>query len=301
MRILVIGVRGQVAQAMAERASSHGVTVQLVGRPELDLLQPDSIEAVVRNSEADAIVNAAAYTAVDQAEAEPDLAMAVNGTAAGVIAATAARLRIPVVHLSTDYVFDGTLDRSYREVDQVQPLGVYGRSKLAGERAVAAATPNHVILRTSWVYSPTGKNFVKTMLRLATDRDEVSVVADQYGAPTSALDIADGAIAICRNLVERRDKAGLRGLFHMTGAGSTSWAEFASTIFDLSCRFEGPSARVRPITTAEYPTPARRPANSRLDCTKLAATYGVTLPPWQRSLERCVRRLVRPAYVDEIQ
>jgi len=192
-------------------------------------------------------------------------------------------------------VFDGSLDRPYRELDPIQPLGAYGRSKLAGEQAVAMSNPDHAILRTAWIYSPFGKNFVKTMLRVAESRDEVAVVADQQGSPTSALDIADGVIAVCRNLVERPDEERLRGLFHMAGAGYTHWAEFASAIFSQSRSLGGPSAQVRPITTAEYPTPARRPANSRLDCAKLAATHGVSLPPWRSSLEQCVKRLLEPA------
>jgi dTDP-4-dehydrorhamnose reductase len=202
-------------------------------------------------------------------------------------------MKVPVIQISTDYVFDGTADRSYREDDPVKPLGAYGSSKLLGEQAVAEETDNHVILRTAWVYSPFGKNFVKTMLRLAGDRDEVGVVADQIGSPTSALDIADGILAISRNLVDRPEDRSLRGLFHMTGTGFAPWAEFASAIFEISAGLGGPSARVRPITTAEYPTPAKRPANSRLDCTKLEKTHGVVLPPWRTSLETCVRSLIK--------
>ncbi|HEY8381971.1 MAG TPA: dTDP-4-dehydrorhamnose reductase [Microvirga sp.] len=290
MRILVTGTEGQVARSLAERGPAHGATVALVGRPDLDLADPARVEAAIRARGGDVVVNAAAYTAVDQAESEPALAEAINGAGAGAVAAAAAALGIPVVHLSTDYVFDGSLDRAYRETDPVQPLGAYGRSKLEGERAVAAHA-DHAILRTAWVYSPFGKNFVRTMLRLAGDRDEVSVVADQQGSPTAALDIADAVIAVARNLAERRDPA-LRGLFHMTGSGDTTWAGFATAIFAESAARGGPSARVRPIATAEYPTPARRPANSRLDCAKLAAVHGVTLPDWRLSTADCVRRLL---------
>ena len=201
-------------------------------------------------------------------------------------------MNVPVIHLSTDYVFDGTADRPYREDDPVSPLGAYGASKLLGEEAVAAEAENYAILRTAWVYSPFGKNFVKTMLRLAGEREELGVVADQYGSPTSALDIADGIIAVSRNLLERPDDRSLRGLFHMTGTGFTSWADFAAEIFSLSAKFGGPSAKVRPIASADYPTPAKRPANSRLDCTKLKEVHGVTLPPWRQSLEPCVKRLI---------
>jgi dTDP-4-dehydrorhamnose reductase len=295
MRILVTGTEGQVARAIAERAAAHRVTVTLLGRPELDLAAPDGIQDAVCRAGGDVVVNAAAYTAVDQAETEPDLALAVNGRGAGAVAQAAARMGVPVVQLSTDYVFDGSLDHPYGELDPVQPLGAYGRSKLAGEQAVATSNPDHAILRTAWIYSPFGKNFVKTMLRVAESRDEVAVVADQQGSPTNALDIADGVIAVCRNLVERPGEEQLRGLFHMAGAGYTHWAEFAAAIFEQSRSLGGPSAQVRPITTAEYPTPARRPANSRLDCAKLAATHGVSLPPWRSSLEQCVKRLLEPA------
>jgi dTDP-4-dehydrorhamnose reductase len=295
MRILVTGTEGQVAKAMAEQAPAHGVTVTLLGRPDLDLSATTGIQDAICRVGGDVVVNAAAYTAVDQAESEPDLAMAVNGAGGGAVAEGAALLGVPVVQLSTDYVFDGSLDRPYRETDPVRPIGSYGRSKLAGEQAVAAANADHAILRTAWVYSPFGKNFLKTMLRLAADRDEVAVVADQLGSPTSAHDIADGVIAVCRNLIERPGEERLRGLFHMTGTGYTHWAEFASAIFDSSRSLGGPTARVRPITTAEYPTPAKRPANSRLDCSKLAETHGVSLPSWRSSVEPCVRRLLEPA------
>jgi dTDP-4-dehydrorhamnose reductase len=229
---------------------------------------------------------------VDGAESEPELAQAINGIGAGAVAGAAAAMNVPVIQISTDYVFDGAAGRPYREDDATRPLGAYGSSKLLGEQAVADANPNHAILRTAWIYSPFGKNFVKTMLRLAADRDEIGVVADQVGSPTSALDIADGVLAVGRNLVERPQDSALRGVFHMAGGGFASWADFAREIFAVSARLGGPGARVRPIGTADYPTPARRPANSRLDCGKLASVHGVALPPWHASLEPCIRRLV---------
>ena len=290
-----------MARALAERAPSHGATVTLLGRPLLDLADPSGIEDIIAEARGDVVVNAAAYTAVDQAEAEPDLADAINGIGAGAVAGAAAAMKVPVIHLSTDYVFDGTSDRPYLETDEPSPLGAYGRSKLLGEEAVADASANHAILRTAWIYSPFGRNFVKTMLRLARERDEIAVVADQHGSPTSALDIADGIIAVARNLLTRPRDRGLRGIFHMTGAGSATWAEFATEIFALSARFGGPQARVRPIGTADYPTPAKRPGNSRLDCTKLAQAHGVTLPPWRASLEPCVKRLVDEVRAQEAQ
>ena len=292
MRIIVIGRDGQVARALAERAPAHGAKAVLLGRPKLDLADPSGIEDILLDTGGDLIVNAAAYTAVDQAESEPELAEAINGIGAGAVAGAAAAMNVPVIQISTDYVFDGAAGRPYREDDATRPLGAYGSSKLLGEQAVADANPNHAILRTAWIYSPFGKNFVKTMLRLAADRDEIGVVADQVGSPTSALDIADGVLAVGRNLVERPQDSALRGVFHMAGGGFASWADFAREIFAVSARLGGPGARVRPIGTADYPTPARRPANSRLDCGKLAGIHGVVLPPWQASLEACIRRLV---------
>ncbi|MDF2971452.1 MAG: dTDP-4-dehydrorhamnose reductase [Microvirga sp.] len=292
MRIIVIGKEGQVARSLAERARAHGAQAVLVGRPNLDLADPSGIEDALIETGGDVIVNAAAYTAVDQAESAPELAEAINGIGAGVVAGAAAAMNVPLIHISTDYVFDGTADHPYREDDPVSPLGVYGASKLLGEEAVAAEAENYAILRTAWVYSPFGKNFVKTMLRLAGDRDEVGVVADQYGSPTSALDIADGIIAVSRNLLERPEDKNLRGLFHMAGTGFASWAEFATEIFTLSAHLGGPSAKVRPIATSDYPTPAKRPANSRLDCAKLKELHGVALPHWRSSLEPCVKRLI---------
>ena len=292
LRIVVTGSQGQVVRSLAERGPVHGVAVQAIGRPALDLADPASVRSALAAAHPDVIVNAAAYTAVARAESEPELAMAVNGAGAGAVAAAAGALGVPLIHLSTDYVFDGSATQPYREDDPTGPVGVYGRTKLVGEQAVAAATGDVAILRTAWVYSPFGANFVKTMLRLAATRGEVAVVADQRGAPTAALDIADAVVTVARNLRERPGEAGLRGLFHMTGSGEADWAEFARAIFAASAAAGGPSARVRPITTAEYPTPARRPANSRLDCGKLAAAHGVTLPQWRDSAAIAVARIL---------
>lgn len=293
LRIAVTGRQGQVVQSLIERGAALGQTIVPVGRPELDLVTGDGAAVLdaLRQARPDAIVSAAAHTAVDKAESEPDLAFAINATAAGHIAAAAAVLDVPLVHLSTDYVFAGDSPRPYREDDATGPTGVYGRSKLAGEAAVLAAWPNSAILRTAWVYSPFGGNFVKTMLRLAESRERLGVVADQHGNPTSALDIADGVLAVLANLAASPDPA-LRGVFHMTGSGETSWAGFARAIFAESARRGGPSAEVDPITTQDYPTPARRPANSRLDCGKLAAAHGVRLPDWPQSTAAVIARLL---------
>jgi dTDP-4-dehydrorhamnose reductase len=292
MRIVVTGRNGQVAQSLRERAEASNIEVRTVARPEVDFSRPETIEGALMDLRPDAIVNAAAYTAVDLAESEPYLAYAINGSGAEAVARAAAKLGIPIVQLSTDYVFDGNLDRPYREDDPTAPLGVYGDSKLKGEQAVAAAHDNHVILRTAWAYSPFGKNFVRTMLTLAGRREQISVVSDQQGTPTNALDIADGIVAVLRNLLDRPSARELRGIFHMTGDGETNWAEFATAIFAASAAAGGPSARVLPISTSEYPTPARRPSNSRLDNSRLADIHGVRLPRWQQSLPACIERLL---------
>ena len=293
MRILVTGREGQIVRSLIERGAIAGTTIIPLGRPELELGGPgDAIANAIKAVEPDVIVSAAAYTAVDRAESEPYLAFAINERGPGAVAATAHDLGVPLIHLSTDYVFDGARDRPYIEGDPTEPNTVYGASKLAGERTVLAGHDNSAVLRTAWVYSPFGSNFVKTMLRLAGDREEVSVVADQRGNPTSALDIADGVLAIAHNLQSGNDPA-QRGLFHMTGAGEASWAEFAEAIFDASAEAGGPTASVRHITTADYPTAAKRPASSRLNSNKTAEVHGVRLPEWRQSLKGVVARLLQ--------
>jgi dTDP-4-dehydrorhamnose reductase len=292
MRLAVTGKTGQVMTALLERGAVAGVEVIALGRPEFDLGQDQSMLDALEAVSPDVIVSAAAYTAVDKAETESELAQAVNGRGPGLVAAAAAALNVPVIHLSTDYVFNGSKATPYVETDATGPLGVYGSSKLAGEAAVAAATPNHVILRTAWVYSPFGQNFLKTMLRLAADRPELRVVDDQRGNPTSALDIADAVLAIARNLLDRPDDAALRGVFHLAGTGEASWADFAIEIFAASAALGGASSAVSRITTADYPTPARRPANSRLSSAKLQQIHGVTMPHWTSSTRSVVERLV---------
>lgn len=294
MRIVVTGGPvGQVLESLLEagRASDHEIVT--LGPPQLDLASSSkAISEAIVAARPDAVVSAAAYTAVDKAENEQGLAFAINARGAGAVAEGARQIDVPIVHISTDYVFDGSKASPYVEDDPTGPTSVYGASKLAGESAVSAANGDSVILRTAWIYSPFSANFVKTMLRLASERDEVGVVADQVGNPTSALDIASGVISVIENLVKSPDPA-LRGVFHMTGSGEASWAEFAGAIFAASAASGGPSARVRSISTIEYPTPARRPANSRLDSSKLAAVHGVSLPNWRTSTETVVNRLVR--------
>jgi len=295
MRLLVTGRDGQVARSLAERISAQsGTPLITASRPALDLADPPTIDGAIREARPDIVVSAAAYTAVDRAEDEPELARAVNETGAGAVAAAAAAVGAPVIHLSTDYVFSGAGDGAWRETDLPGPQSVYGRTKLAGEAAVAAANPQHVILRTAWVYSPFGKNFVKTMLALAGKQERVRVVADQRGSPTSALDIADGILTIAGRLLAD-PTPDCRGVFHLTGSGSTDWATFAEGIFAASRALGGPAAAVERIATAEYPARAPRPRNSILSCEKLLAVYGWQAPPWQHSCRTVVARLLAEA------
>lgn len=291
MRLVVTGREGQVARSLVERASRHeGIEVVAVGRPDLDLEDPATVLPALAEAAPDLVVSAAAYTAVDRAEAEPARAFAVNEAGAGHVAAAAARLGVPVVHLSTDYVFAGEGQGAHAEADPTGPQGIYGASKLAGEEAVARANPRHFILRTAWVYSPFGANFVRTMLRLAGEREEVAVVGDQWGNPTSALDIADALLHAAPAM--RAGECGLCGVYHLAGSGETSWHGFARHVFAASAAHGGPSARVREIATADYRTAAKRPRNSRLSSARFAAAFGFAAPDWRRSTEEVVARLI---------
>lgn len=294
MRILVTGCDGQVARSLVERARlDAGVEIVTAGRPALDLAKPETVGQVIRSARPDVVVSAAAYTAVDCAEVEPALAHTVNARGSGAVAEAARAAGAPVIHLSTDYVFAGDAEAPYTEDDAPSPIGAYGKSKLAGEQAVVAAHPNHVILRTAWVYSPFGRNFAMTMLSLARERDEIAVVSDQWGNPTSALDIADAVLHIARSIGEGGPEGGF-GLFHLAGTGRTNWSGFAERLFEISAALGGPSAKVRTITTAEYPTRATRPANSCLSTDKLWSIYGWRAPEWQVSAKIVVERLLSP-------
>lgn len=291
MRLVVTGRQGQVGQSLIERAGlGRAVDLICVGRPDLDLSDPDSIRTAILSARPDIVVSAAAYTAVDQAEDEPAMAFAINATGAGLVAAAASEAGAPVIHLSTDYVFSGEKSDEYVEADMPDPKNVYGRSKLEGELAVAAANPRHVILRTAWVYSPFGRNFVKTMLGLAGQRDTIRVVGDQWGKPTSALDIADAILKIAAALPTQGD-SDRYGLFHLAGQGSTNWSGFARHVLVESRRHGGPFAEIEDIQTSDYPTRALRPRNSRLYCEKLRHIYGLALPDWQNSCSDVVSRL----------
>jgi len=290
MRILVTGRNGQVARSLAERAGAAHELV-FADRPGFDLADAATIERTVAEVRPDLIFSVAAYTAVDKAESEPELAMAINGEGPGILARAASNFGAPIVHLSTDYVFDGTATHPYNEEDPVAPLGVYGATKLAGERAIETSGARYAILRTAWVYSPFGSNFVKTMLRLAGDRDELNVVEDQRGCPTSALDIADAMLRIAATWAAAPEK-GIDSVYHLAGSGETDWAGFARATLAFSAAGGGPTAAVNGIPTSAYPTPARRPANSRLDSSRFAATFGYCAPDWRESLAPVVARLI---------
>lgn len=295
-RILVIGCNGQVGRELQAALAPLG-EIAAVDRTTLDLNDPHSIREQVRKIQPQLIVNAAAYTAVDKAESERELAYAVNGEAPGVLAAEAAASGAWLIHYSTDYVYAGDKASAYVESDPTGPLSVYGSSKLAGEQAIAAARCPHVILRTSWVYGTHGANFVKTIVRLARQREQLSVVADQVGAPTSSRLIAAATASIAKRLLTGASRE-LQGIYHLQSADSTSWHEFAMAIVEQLRRHDPDSVRcreIRPIPTAEYPTPARRPANSRLDCTRLRQTFAVELPEWHRDFEWLFPRILEQA------
>jgi dTDP-4-dehydrorhamnose reductase len=280
-------------RSLIERAARHpAIELIAVGRPELDLMQLDSVFDAITAARPDLVVSAAAYTAVDQAEDEPEMARSINALGAAAVARAAERINAPVIHLSTDYVFSGEGGEPYREDDPTGPRSVYGQTKLDGEIAVAAANPRHLILRTAWVYSPFGKNFVKTMLRLAESRDTVSVVCDQWGNPTSAIDIADAVFRIADVLQANTEFADF-GTYHLVGLGSTNWSSFARAIFEASRKRRGPFAEVRDIPTSEYPTRAKRPLNSRLSTGKFENIFDWKMPDWKQSMVDTVDRILR--------
>ena len=285
LKILISGKTGQVAVELQKHLAGLGELIVL-GRDVLDLSQPDQIRAQMRAHKPDLLIIAAAHTAVDQAENEPELAFAINAIAPGVFAEEAAALGIPLIHYSTDYVFDGRKPAPYTEDDATNPLGVYGKSKLAGELAIAASGAQHLILRTSWVYSTHGKNFLLTMQRLLQERSELRVVADQIGAPTWAGTIAQST----RALIERWQSgdAAAWGTYHLTASGETSWFGFTQAIAGHLTAQGKACATLEPIPASAYPTPAARPQNSRLDCSKLAREWGVAQPDWEAALSACL-------------
>lgn len=299
-KILLTGKNGQVGWELQRTLAPLG-TIVAVGHREMDLADPDSIRKVIGQVGPDLIVNAAAYTAVDKAESEPDLAMVINGVAPGIMAEEAKRLNAAMVHYSTDYVFDGTKTGPYTEGDTPNPLNVYGRTKLAGERAVQAAGVPHLILRTSWVYGARGKNFLLTMLKLARERSELKIVDDQIGAPTWGRMLAEVMSQIlaqhlsplCRQSASIKD---VSGVYHVVSEGSTSWCGFARKIFEEASReasFALP--KLIPIPATDYPLPAVRPRNSTMSNVKLGQTFGLAIPSWEKSLALCLQEMIKSA------
>ncbi|SPH16810.1 dTDP-4-dehydrorhamnose reductase [Defluviimonas aquaemixtae] len=284
-KALVFGTTGQLGIELARRAP-RGVEVVALGKDAADLRKPASCADIIASADADIVINAAAYTAVDAAENDRETAHAVNAEAPGAMARAAAARRVPFLHVSTDYVFDGAGSRPWREDDPVAPLGAYGETKLAGERVVMEASGEHVILRTAWVFSAHGRNFVKSMLRLGAERDVLSIVDDQRGGPTPAADIAHALWTVAQAL---HGGGGQSGIYHFAGAPTVSWADFADAIFAEARLPRRP--HVRRIPTSEFPTPARRPSNSALDCSRIRAAYGIEQPDWRAGLAQVISEL----------
>jgi len=298
MRLLIAGWQGQIARGLVEAAPAcPDVKACAVGRAALNICEARSIERALAQIEPTIVINSAAYTAVDKAESDAERAFALNRDGARMLAEAAARRAIPIIHISTDYVYGGRKSGAYLEDDPTEPATVFGRSKLEGEVAVREANPRHVILRTSWVFSPTGRNFVKTMLAQAAEQERVRVVDDQHGSPTYAPHLVAAILELARQLSGKQsDEApanGPWGVYHAAGAGSTTWRGFAEEVFRRSAEHGGPCAQVEPIPSSDYPTPAQRPANSQLDCAKLERTFGLRLPAWQDGVAACVERLLK--------
>jgi dTDP-4-dehydrorhamnose reductase len=299
MKIAVIGSEGQIAHSLRSLGRSRGLCVFSAGRPEADLTRPQTVGEFLDRVEPDVVVNAAAYTAVDKAESNSENAFLVNATGAGEVARLCSQINRPLVHISTDFVFDGSSRTPYVETDAVLPLSVYGASKAAGEIAVRRALVQNVIIRTAWVYGAHGGNFVKTMLRLGAERSELSVVDDQHGSPTSAIDLADAILTIAPRLVANPEPS-VWGTYHLTGANETTWHGFAAEIFNQAGVRGASVPRLKAITTAEYPTPARRPAYSVLDNTKFVSTFGFGLPDWRASLACCMSELMPIPFTEKV-
>ena len=289
MTILVFGRSGQVATALQQQAAASGLPLVAMGHAEIDVRDIQAMRDAVARSGATAIINAAAYTAVDRAESERDAAFALNAEAPGLMATICAERGLPFVQISTDYVFDGSKPAPYVENDPLAPLGVYGNSKAEGEARVLQAHPQAVVLRTAWVYFEQGSNFVRTMLRFGRERDEMRIVADQRGNPTYAADIAETCLAIAGRGLQ---PAAQSGVYHYAGQGAATWFDFATAIFEeaaLAGR-RVPSTLV-PIATSDYPTPAKRPANSQLDCSRLKREFGIETKPWRARLQACLAKI----------
>jgi dTDP-4-dehydrorhamnose reductase len=287
--ILILGSGGQLGQEVLATARAADVPANGFSRGQVDIADAGAVARVLADTVPGIVVNAGAYTKVDRAETERDEAFRANAMGPAVLAQACAAANLPLIHVSTDYVFDGTKSGAYREDDPIAPLGVYGRSKAAGETAIREHWDRHLILRTAWVYSVYGANFLKTMLRLAAERDELRVVADQWGCPTSTVDLAAAILRAARRIAKGQTDF---GTYHLAGQGVTTWHGFASRIVAAQEPFTGRLPTVTPITTQDYPTPARRPANSELDSSRFAQTFGFTARPWQDATDETVKRLL---------
>ena len=293
MKILVTGREGQLVRSLVEKANgSPGLELLLVGRPETDLETPGALASAIHAATPDVVINAAAYTAVDQAEDEPERAFRINADAAGEAAAAAAALGIPIIQLSTDYVFDGSSDAPYEEDAPVQPINVYGRTKLAGEEQVRAANGAHLIVRSSWVYGPFGRNFVRTIMAAARDRDVLRIVDDQRGCPTSALDLADGLLLVLKRW-QTGERTGLGETYHLASPNSATWFEIAQYVMTECSRLGLPAAEVQPVASSEWQSSARRPSNSALDSGRFERDFGYRMPDWPISVSAVVERLAQ--------
>lgn len=289
MKVLILGRAGQVARELATADWPAGLEPVIAGRPEFDMARPETLEPLLTRTAPMVVINATAYTAVDKAEAEPGLAFAVNRDGPARLAELCRQRGFALLHISTDYVFDGAKAAPYLEDDAVAPLNVYGASKEAGEAAIRALCSRHLILRTSWVYGVHGQNFVKTMLRLGVERKELRVVADQHGAPTAAADIAAVLVRIAETAAGREEAPW--GTCHYGGGGDTTWYGLADHIFEAQERATGRRPRLVAIATADYPAPARRPANSRLDCSRIGRAFGIACRPWREGVDRVLEAL----------
>jgi len=291
MRVLVIGAKGQLGWELCRRGKNDGFDIVPLDIPEFDITHRAAVQNRVSHAGASLVINSAAYTAVDQAESEPELAFAINRDGPAHLASSCAKAGIPLIHISTDYVFDGNKESPYLETDSICPLGVYGKSKAEGETEVRKHLQKHIILRTAWLYGVHGNNFVKTMLRLGGEQEIIRVVADQYGCPTYAGDLADAILNITRRLREGRNITW--GTYHCCGQGKTSWHGFSEKIFELARQHISLKVeKVAPIATTEYPTPAERPSNAVLDCSLIVRCLGIRPRPWQDGLEDMIKEMV---------
>jgi len=290
VKLLLVGSRGQLGSELLNANKECGLDCEGLDTPQFDVTDRDAVEATLERGKFSLIINAAAYTAVDKAELERDKAFAVNAEGSRYLALACAKRNIPLIHISTDYVFDGNKMSPYIETDAMCPVGVYGESKVAGEKAVREALEPHIVLRTSWLYSSHGNNFVKTILRLAGEREELKVVADQYGCPTYAADLAAAILEIAKQI--DRSRSVQWGVYHYCGRGVTTWHEFAQKICELAKKHAPMRVKeIKTISTGEYPTPAKRPPYSALDCSKIERVFGIRTRPWQDSLAEMLARL----------